>query len=101
MSMTPRSDEDFWTVTFPKWAAMDVTLMSELDRLATYYDMNADDCLQQLMVLRAEREGTEAVRMMVETATDLWENFKPGAAQGRYWAMQRAQRVIKEDGADA
>lgn len=75
-----------------KMGNMNATLISELDRLAADYDMTADECLMELMRVRAEQEGAEAVRIMVETATDLWSNFKPGASQGRYWAMRRARR---------
>lgn len=91
-SMSLGSKDDFWTVAFPKWAAMDATLMSELDRLAADYDLSADECLTQLMVLRAEREGTDTARMMVDTAASLWEKFKPGSKDLNYWAASREAR---------
>lgn len=73
---------DWWSTDGLKMANMDATLIRELDRLAADYDISADECLRQLMVLRAEREGSDAVRVMLETATDLWRNFKPGSRTG-------------------
>jgi len=95
MGKTPEGTQKFaewWNTDGLKMANMDATLMNELDRLAADYNISANECLRQLMALRAEREGAEAVRIMVETATELWSNFKPGARTGAYWAMRRAQR---------
>lgn len=82
-----------------KLVTMDATLMSELNRLAAEYDMIPDICLHHLMVCRAEHEGTEAVRMMVETTTDLWSKFKPGSKRLKYWAALRECRQALRDGA--
>lgn len=83
---------------FPKFWNRDAVLKSELDRLAAEFEMTPDECLMHFMRGRAEQEGTEAVRIMLDTATDLWRDFKPGSKRLKYWAASREARQAIRDG---
>jgi hypothetical protein len=49
------------------------------------------------MVLRAEHEGPDAFKMMVNIATDLWRNFKLGSKDLKYWAASRESQQATRD----
>lgn len=68
---------------------MDVTLLAELDRLAADYDITADMCLTQIMMLQTERGGSVAIAAMAAEINHAWSRFKMGSRDPAYSALKR------------